>query len=585
MTRFAWVATGCAVVLVFAKVAVATPTEEASLNICQAQVKIAAERYAARYSKAVGTCLQAISKQIIQNNAGDPSGAAKTCVAQFRKLNDSRGMGKSLGEKLAEAINKKCLPGSLNVTHTLADILGTGAGVPESTEVESIETWCQNFGGTGSITSVQQWIDCVAASHTCGAQQTIATQYPRAVEWLNDVAPLMSELSPPSTDTSQITDAMAGLNAVVAAMDPGNTGQASFQCGDNGQLATCTSGLATCNDSLNTCNSSNATCTSDLNTCNSNYTSCSGDLTTCSSSLATCNTNLNTVNAGTAAVGDVLSGKTFSSSNGLGLTGTMSNNGGMSFTPGTTAQTIPAGYHNGSGSVAGDTDLVAGNIVSGVSIFGVTGAALPATRLKTGQTQCDQGGGTLGACPGFPAGQDGSLQKGLARSYTDNGDGTITENKTGLIWEKLDNNANSIHDSSATFTWYNAFKKIQVLNGDATGCIAANNPDACCTGTGTGSCTPFAGQTDWRLPNVNELQSLADYGRVIPAVDPAFNTLSCLPGCTVVACSCTQSSTYWSSTTGQIFPYTAWDVYFGFGSMGYDAKSNSAYVRAVRGGS
>lgn len=51
---------------------------------------------------------------------------------------------------------------------------------------------------------------------------------------------------------------------------------------------------------------------------------------------------------------------------------------------------------------------------------------------------CDQGSGALGACPGVPAGQDGWLQKGLARSYTDNGDGTITDNKTGLMWEKKD---------------------------------------------------------------------------------------------------------------------------------------------------
>jgi len=42
---------------------VATPTEESSLNICQEQVKIAAEQYAAGYSKVVGTCLQAISKE------------------------------------------------------------------------------------------------------------------------------------------------------------------------------------------------------------------------------------------------------------------------------------------------------------------------------------------------------------------------------------------------------------------------------------------------------------------------------------------------------------------------------------------
>jgi hypothetical protein len=312
---------------------------------------------------------------------------------------------------------------------------------------------------------------------------------------------------------------------------------------------------------------------------------CTTDLGTCDSNLSTCNTNLSTVNAGTAGVGDVLSGKTFSSSSGLGLTGTVPAGSDVNGPNGSKTFTIPDGLYSGSKTAtANDTNLTASNIVSGATILGVAGSALPAQRLKTGQTQCDQGNGTLGACPGSPAGQDGSLRKGLDRSYNDNGNGTITDNKTGLIWEKLDdNNANGIHDKDATFTWYNAFKKIQVLNGDATGCIAANNPDACCTGAGTGSCSAFAGQTDWRLPNVNELQSLADYGRFNPAIDPVFNT-SCAPGCTVTTCSCTQSYFYWSSMTHQNWSNSGWYVVFSDGYVNFSVKSYSGYVRAVRGG-
>jgi hypothetical protein len=373
--------------------------------------------------------------------------------------------------------------------------------------------------------------------------------------------------------------------------------------------------------------------------------------------------------SGNAGAGDVLTGKTFSNASGAG-SGTMPDNGAVSITPGTAAQTIPAGYHNGAGSVAGDTDLVSGNIKSGVNLFGVngsssvvdtasatatatdmasgktayvngslvtgtvaaganvsggnglktftipdgiysgsktatandsnltaanisngvtilgvTGTVLPAQPLRTGQAQCDQGSGTLGACPGSPAGQDGYLLKGATRSYTVNANGTVTDNKTGLIWEKLDdNNANGIHDYSATFTWYNAFKKIQVLNGNVAGCIAANNPDACCTGAGTGSCTAFAGQTDWRLPDQFELHSLTDLGRYNPSIDPVFDT-SCAGGCTAATCSCTQSSYYWSSTTWQGGSSEGWAVYFYGGSVGSYGKSNGGYVRAVRGGS
>ena len=77
--------------------------------------------------------------------------------------------------------------------------------------------------------------------------------------------------------------------------------------------------------------------------------------------------------AGDATTGDVLSGKTFSSDSDVGITGTMPNRGAVNITPGTAAQTIQEGYHNGSGSVAGDADLVASNIKNGVNIFGEVG--------------------------------------------------------------------------------------------------------------------------------------------------------------------------------------------------------------------
>jgi hypothetical protein len=177
--------------------------------------------------------------------------------------------------------------------------------------------------------------------------------------------------------------------------------------------------------------------------------------------------------------------------------------------------------------------------------------------LKTGQTQCDNGTFTLGGCPGNPAGQDGELQKGTARSYTSNADGTITDNSTGLVWEKLTNPGDSsIHDFNNVYSWTAAFQKIADLN-------TAN----------------FAGHNDWRLPNFNELQTLADYGRYGPAIDPVFNE-----GLT----SFTQSSFYWSSTTYQDVPLYAWSVSFGDGYVGANGKNfgnDGFYVRAVRGGS
>jgi hypothetical protein len=73
-----------------------------------------------------------------------------------------------------------------------------------------------------------------------------------------------------------------------------------------------------------------------------------------------------------AAANHILSGK-IAFVNGAKITGTMANNGAVTITPGTANVTIAAGYHNGSGYVVGDADLVTGNIRAGVSIFGVSG--------------------------------------------------------------------------------------------------------------------------------------------------------------------------------------------------------------------
>jgi len=86
---------------------------------------------------------------------------------------------------------------------------------------------------------------------------------------------------------------------------------------------------------------------------------------------------------GTAAAGDVLAGETFSNDDDTGVVGTMTNRGAVTITPGTSNQAIAAGYHNGSGYVAGDADLVAGNIVPSVNIFGVVGNA-PVKKWATG---------------------------------------------------------------------------------------------------------------------------------------------------------------------------------------------------------
>jgi hypothetical protein len=159
-------------------------------------------------------------------------------------------------------------------------------------------------------------------------------------------------------------------------------------------------------------------------------------------------------------------------------------------------------------------------------------------------------------------GQDGDIQAGAPLSYTDNGDGTITDNNTALMWEKKSNDG-SIHDMGDTYTWYEAFAFVAELNEGAG----------------------FAGHKDWRLPNVRELQSLVNYEHFPLALSDAFNT-GCTAGCTVQTCSCTLPfSSYWSSTSHAGNPDFAWKVFYFPGSVHSDTKIFVySPVRAVRGG-
>ncbi len=177
----------------------------------------------------------------------------------------------------------------------------------------------------------------------------------------------------------------------------------------------------------------------------------------------------------------------------------------------------------------------------------------------------------------YGPGSDGDVQAGAALSYTDNGDGTITDNVTGLMWEKKDD-AGGIHDKDNAYTWGMPSEPYTMNGTMVTVFLAALNTEPC-----------FAGYCDWRIPNYKELTSILHLEQYLPPVDPAFNT-GCAPGCTVDGvggpiCSCAPSFCYWSSTTSANGPDFAWGVYFDLGYVGLVTKDFPSYVRAVRGGS
>lgn len=90
---------------------------------------------------------------------------------------------------------------------------------------------------------------------------------------------------------------------------------------------------------------------------------------------------------GNAVAANVLSGKTFTASPGLKVAGTMASKEAETITPGVDDQSIAANqYLAGAQTIKGDSNLVAANIKSGVSIFGVIGTLEAGSAGKTVKT-------------------------------------------------------------------------------------------------------------------------------------------------------------------------------------------------------
>jgi hypothetical protein len=149
---------------------------------------------------------------------------------------------------------------------------------------------------------------------------------------------------------------------------------------------------------------------------------------------------------------------------------------------------------------------------------------------------------------------DGELKMGVTwptPRFTDNQNGTVTDNLTGLIWMQ---NANA-------FSGKNWDEALTIANNLHAGSIPG--------------LTDGSQAGDWRLPNIKELQSLIDYGTEPPPLPPN-NPFSVLPS----------YSYHWSSTTNFDQTDTAWGVYIGFdGTMAPASKTaTDSYVWCVRGG-
>ncbi len=127
--------------------------------------------------------------------------------------------------------------------------------------------------------------------------------------------------------------------------------------------------------------------------------------------------------------------------------------------------------------------------------------------------------------------------------FVNNGDGTITDRVTGLMWQEKPpyqlGGEGEIYDLK---DWKSSLAYCEELD--------------------------LSGYDDWHLPDINELVAMVDYAKKKPALDTAFSG---------------GSTSYWSSTTRTKDNMHGWYVNLDKGSLSYGSKTQTNYVRAVRG--
>jgi hypothetical protein len=320
-----------------------------------------------------------------------------------------------------------------------------------------------------------------------------------------------------------------------------------------GGLPACEASLTAETAALKTCESDLTTETNSFNSCNTNLTSCVNEvgalnvgLSTETNSFNTCNTNL------TSCINEV------------------------------GALNVGLSQVNSSLSLCETADSVCESNLKTAQLCGNDA-------IDPGE-QCDQGnlngrtcaslgfvGGTLKCGAGCQFDTSGCT----STRFVDNGDGTVTDNQTGLMWEKK--TAGGLDNVNATFTWTGTFDNS--ASGTAfTSFLPPLNPG---TSTDGGATTPilgcFANHCDWRLPSIVELQGIVDTAAAGcnlqnqgPCIDPTF-------GPTQFNLQETPTPFYWSATSNAGIPSQAWFVDFSLGGVESAPKTDALYVRAVRG--
>jgi hypothetical protein len=161
----------------------------------------------------------------------------------------------------------------------------------------------------------------------------------------------------------------------------------------------------------------------------------------------------------------------------------------------------------------------------------------------------------------YESGDDATLQMGVGLNYPrwlDNGNGTVTDNMTGLIWLKQGN----------------------CINQPWAAAVAAVNQLA------SGQCGLTDGSTagSWRIPNRNEMESMSDRMQGVEAAyfDYTILNLNNTVYQPAIFNNFIVSTYYWTSTTDAADPTQAWTVYSCDYGVYAQSKTNAGYTLAVR---